>query len=105
MFRHCVMFKWKPETTDAERAALFRGFDALASLSFVRAFAHGPDAGLREGNWDHVVVADFDSREDYLTYASHPQHLDLIQGHLIPAISARAAVQYAFEPRSNAGGQ
>ncbi|MBM4202811.1 MAG: Dabb family protein [Gammaproteobacteria bacterium] len=98
MFRHCVMFKWKPETTAEARAVLFEKLDGLAALPFVKAFAHGPDAGLREGNWDHVVVADFESREDYLTYASYPMHLDLIQGHLLPAISARAAVQYAFQP-------
>lgn len=95
MFRHCVMFKWKPGTTDAARAELFKGFGELAKLPFVKALAHGPDAGLREGNWDYVVVADFEDREDYLKYAADPGHVALIQGHLLPAISDRAAVQYA----------
>jgi len=97
MFRHCVMFKFKPETTDAQKAQISAGFDRLIELDVVQRFAHGPDAGLREGNWQHVVVADFKSKEDYLVYATHPQHVELLQQHVLPNISDRAAVQYAFE--------
>ena len=97
MFRHCVMFKFKPETTSAQKAAILGGFDRLNDLEVVKRLAHGPDAGLREGNWHHVVVADFDSKDDYLVYASHPQHVELLQLHVLPNIADRAAVQYTFE--------
>ncbi|MEZ5598775.1 MAG: Dabb family protein [Pseudomonadales bacterium] len=96
MFRHCVMFRWKPETTAAQKATLFAALDGLVNLEVVRAFAHGPDAGLREGNWDHVVVADFDDSAGYQVYAAHPQHVQIIQTLLMPAIADRAAVQYAI---------
>lgn len=93
MFRHCVLFRWKPEVTDEQRATVARGLDELAELAVVQAYVHGPDAGLREDNWDYVVVADFETEDDYATYAADPGHVELIKSHIAPNIDARAAVQ------------
>ena len=44
-----------------------------------------------------MVVADFDSVDDYLVYRDHPDHraliADLVTGH----VATRAAVQYVID--------
>lgn len=94
MFRHCVMFRWKPEVTEIERSTIALGLDELAALLANKAYAHGPNVGLAEGNWDYVIVADFESRSDYEAYAADPGHIELIKGRISPNIEERAAVQY-----------
>jgi hypothetical protein len=96
MFRHVVLFRWKPETTDAEKQAVRDALQALpAEIPCIRVYRFGDDAGLAEGNFDFSVVADFDSQEDYREYAGHPAHQALIQDKLRPILAERVAVQYA----------
>ena len=97
MFRHCVMFKWKPGTDEAAKKTIFAGLERLAQLDVVMAYRHGPDAGLRAGNWDYMVVGDFASVDDYQSYAVDPTHTSLIADHIGPAIADRAAVQYELD--------
>ena len=88
------MFTWNDSATDEAKAEIATGLDEMAALECVAGYRHGPDAGVSDGNWDYVVVGDFASVEDYLTYASDESHLRLIADHIRPNISARAAVQY-----------
>ena len=94
MFRHCVMFRWADDVSDATKATISTGLDALAKLECVAAYNHGPDAGISDGNWDYVAVGDFASVDDYRTYAADEGHVQLIAEWIKPNISARAAVQY-----------
>ena len=48
--------------------------DKLAALPMVRGYQYGPDAQLAEGNFDYVLVADFEDRAGYEAYAVDPQH-------------------------------
>lgn len=98
MFRHVVMFRWKPEAGDAEQAAVATGLAALPdAIEPIRAYRFGADAGLAPDNWDFVVVADFDDEAGYLVYRDHPAHQAVIASSIKPAISARAAVQYVTD--------
>ena len=57
MFRHCVMFKWKPGTDEAAKKTIFAGLERLAQLDVVMAYRHGPDAGLgqhRAETWARI---------------------------------------------------
>lgn len=94
MFRHTVMFKWNDDTTDETKAAVKAGLDTMIDLDCVQGYAHGPDAGVSDGNWDYVAVGDFASVDDYKIYAVEAGHVALINNHIKPSISARAAVQY-----------
>ncbi len=94
MFRHCVMFTWAEGVSDDTKAAVSAGLDKLAELPCVAAYHHGADAGISDGNWDYVAVGDFDSVQDYRTYATDEGHLQLIADLIKPNISGRAAVQY-----------
>lgn len=97
MLRHCVMFKWADGVGDETKATVAAGLDRLAGLECVAGYRHGPDAGLNEGNWDYVVVGDFETVEDYRSYATEAGHVALIADHIGPNISDRAAVQYHLD--------
>ena len=73
MFRHVVMFRWTADTTPADVSAIVEGLGGLpAAIAEIRDYRFGPDAEINEGNFDFVVVADFESEEDYLVYRDHP---------------------------------
>lgn len=94
-FRHVVMFQWADGLADDHVDRVRAGLDALpAQIEQIRGFVHGPDAGVVEGNYDYVVVADFDSAADFLTYRSHPVHVALVDEHIVGKIAQRASVQY-----------
>ena len=95
MFRHVVMFRWNEDVTIDEVSATGRALDALPALvPTIRDYRHGGDAGVNSGNFDYVVVADFDDLEGYLAYRDHPDHQELIAGHIAGRVADRAAVQY-----------
>ena len=95
MFRHVVLFTWKPGTTreQAEQvAAQLRTLPGV--IEQIRAYHVGLDAGINPGNYEFAVVADFDNVADYLVYRDHPVHRAIITEHIQPLIASRAAVQY-----------
>ena len=95
MFRHVVMFRWNEEVTDDQVLAAGRALDGLPALvPTIRDYRHGGDAGVNSGNFDYVVVADFDDVDGYLAYRDHPDHLALIADHIAGRVTDRAAVQY-----------
>ena len=95
MFRHVVMFRFTPEATAEQRQAMVDGLAALpAAIPEIRSYVIGPDAGEVEGNWDFVIVADFDSVEDWRTYTADATHQQVIVERIRPIIAERAAVQH-----------
>ena len=95
MFRHVVMMRWKPEATAGEKAAVVDGLRELPGLiREIRSYSIGTDAGINEGNFDLVVVADFDDAAGYVVYRDHPDHQAVIQVRIRPILAERAAVQY-----------
>jgi len=98
MLRHVVLFTWKDEASEAQKQAVRDGLDALpAAIPEIANYTHGDDAGLAEGNFDFAVVGDFDSRDDYVVYAGHEAHLQLIAEKIRPILDTRVAVQYSVD--------
>ncbi len=98
MFRHVVMFKLVETTTVEQKDALLAGLARLPDqISLIRSFAVGLDARVAEGNFDIVVLVDFDNADDYLVYAAHPAHREFVANCVLPVLATRAAVQYAFD--------
>lgn len=92
---HVAVLTWKPGTTAAQIGELSDGLAALPGLiPGIRAYRFGPDAGLREGNVDFAVVAEFADAEAYRAYAAHPAHLDVVDRLLQPILERRAALQF-----------
>ena len=94
MFRHVVLFRFVPDITDEQRAALLAGLAALpGKIPEIRRYRFGPDAGVVEGNWDFAVIADFDDRAGFEVYAPHPAHQAFIAECISPVLADRAALQ------------
>ncbi len=97
MFRHVVMFRWTAGAGAEDKASVATGLAELPkTIDAVRAYRFGPDAGLAEGNWDFVVVADFDDVDGYIAYRDHAAHQALIAERIRPIMAERAAAQYHF---------
>ncbi len=95
MFRHVVMFRWAEGIDAAHVAEVARRLDELPdAISAIRSYRHGVDAGLNHANFDYVVVADFDSADDYVDYRDHPVHAAFIADVIAGRVAERAAVQY-----------
>jgi hypothetical protein len=96
MFRHVVMMRFTPESSPAQRAAITDGLEKLPGLiPELRNYSIGSDARVNEGNFDMVVVADFDDVDGYFVYRDHPDHQAVIQERIRPILADRAAVQYS----------
>jgi hypothetical protein len=95
MFRHVVMLRWTSEATTAERLAVEAGLATLPALiPSIRNYEFGVDAGINDGNFDLVIVADFDDVDGYLAYRDNPDHRAVIRDLIEPILAARAAVQH-----------
>ena len=95
MFRHVVVFRFTPQTSEEQQQELARQLRTLpGAIEQIKAYHVGLDAGMNPGNYQFAVVADFDSVEDYLVYRDHPVHRDIIGKYVQPIVADRAAVQY-----------
>jgi hypothetical protein len=96
VFHHVVMFRWKPETSAAQLAALERALAALpGQIRELRAYRFGADAKQAAGNFDFAISADFDDVEAWRAYIVHPAHQRLVAEHVRPLAAERAAVQFS----------
>lgn len=92
------MFRWIEGVSPEHVRRVSDSLDSLpAAIPEISRYQHGPDAGINQGNADYVVVADFTSVENYLTYRDHPVHRQLITDVLAPLIASRSAVQYLID--------
>jgi hypothetical protein len=87
MIRHIVALRLNGSATP-ERVARIRSELAALDVPGRVAFTMGPDLGLRAGNLDLALVADFDDVESYRAYDADPEH-DRIRRELIAPIAER----------------
>jgi hypothetical protein len=95
VYRHVILFRWRPGTTQAQVAA---AHDELATLPLrlpqIRGWSAGPDEGGLDHNADYVIVADFADRAGYLAYRDDPYHLAVIDRVMAPIIADYVRLQY-----------
>jgi hypothetical protein len=98
VFRHVVLLRWLPGTTDAQVQAAVEGLRGLpAAIPEIAEYQVGTDAGVDDGNVDLAIVADFGSVDDYVTYRDHPVHRALIAERIRPILAGRMAVQHHLD--------
>ncbi len=94
MIKHVALFRVK-EGTPGEQVQAFS--DALTEMvpkiDVIRHYEHGPDLGAAEGTYDYAVLATFDTVEDYRTYASHPDHVHVVENYVKPIVGGSVRVQ------------
>ena len=99
MIRHVCMFEFLDEAegrSRAENVAITRAMlEALpAKIDWIRASTvalNSPDAPA--GNWDLILISDFDSFEDLERYRVHPDHV-AVGTFMKPVRAARACVDF-----------
>jgi hypothetical protein len=94
MFRHIALFAWVADATDEQKQAVRDGLASLpGQIPELRSYCFGDDAGLREGNFDFGLVADFDDVDGWQAYSSHPAHQAVLADLIRPILANRAAIQ------------
>lgn len=91
MIRNVVLAKLKPGHDAAEVQRLQECFRNL-NLPGTQRFTVGTDAGLRDGNWDFVIVADFDDVAAYRRYDEDAEH-NRLRARLAPMIEQISRAQ------------
>ncbi len=93
MFHHVAMFRFRDDVA-AETIAGIRSrlLELPATVASIRSYQVGHDAGLSDGTWDMVVVAQFDDEAGYRNYSAHPDHVPIVRD-VLGLVTARASVQ------------
>lgn len=92
------MMKFSDQATDADMTAIVDGLEALPGVvPEIRNYSVGPDAGLVEGNYQLVLVADFDDADAFARYNSNEDHLAVLTERIRPFVELRSAVQYYID--------
>jgi hypothetical protein len=95
MFRHVVLFTWKPEATKEQKQAVHAELATMPpAIEAIRTYRYGPDAGINPANSDYAVVADFDDAAGYIAYRDHPVHRHFVERYVTPIVASRAAIQF-----------
>lgn len=98
MLRHVVMFKLKQDAPADATKSLEAGLSLLAqAIPEIAAYDYGADLGLREGNFDFGLVADFVDAEAFHRYSAHPDHQRFIRDCLAPIVADRVSVQFEID--------
>jgi Stress responsive A/B Barrel Domain len=80
LIRHIVMFRFKPEATEDERAGLHAMLRALpAQISEIVEFESGADVVRRPRSFDLALVASYADLEALARYTDHPAHIPVVE--------------------------
>ena len=79
MIVHAISFKYKPETTAAQRADHWARLKALADIDGILDFKVGEDVVRSPRSYDAGLVILFEDRAALDSYAVHPRHLPVAQ--------------------------
>lgn len=98
MLRHVVMMQLSNEASDADITAIIDGLETLPGLvPELRNYSVGLDAGLVEGNYHLVLIADFDDEDGFARYNSNDDHKAVLAERIRPFVTSRSAVQYFLD--------
>jgi hypothetical protein len=102
LYRHIVVFKFKPEATDEQIQAIVQDFRQLALqqlANVVVAFEHGRNVsteGFDQG-FTHVFQLTFRCQSDFVKdYLNHPLHQAFVE-RLLPILEQPFVVDYVAE--------
>ena len=95
MIRHIALFRLKKEAPADAWRSLEEGLDQVArSVPDLTEYKYGADLGLREGNFDFGVVADFADAAAFDAYVNYPEHQAFLKNRLLPVLADRISLQF-----------
>lgn len=92
MIRNVVLAKLKADHDAAEVEAIQQGLRDLDCPGTLQ-YTIGSDAGLRAGNWDFVIVADFTDEHAYRAYDEDAEH-NVLRARFAPMVEQIARAQF-----------
>ena len=99
LIRHVAMFTWTEGATRDEIRTFATELTTMpGAIDLIRRYEHGDDLGLGSATADYVLVADFDTVEDYWAYSGHPYHVEFLEKYAQPIIASVARAQYHLAP-------
>lgn len=95
MIRHIALFHFADDVTAEDIAELDAALGQLPSIvPTIKSFDTGRNLGITGGAWNYAVVADFVSEADYSIYATHPDHIEIVDTVVKPMITDAARIQF-----------
>ena len=95
MIRHLALFRFTENVVPNDITELDAALARIPVLvPTVQSFDCGADLGITDGAWDYAVVAEFSSLADYSTYATHPDHVAIVEHVVKPMITDAARIQF-----------
>lgn len=96
MIRHIAMLGWTEDITPERIDSIEEALKEMPKIMpFIRNYELRRDLGINSSH-HFVVIADFDSVDDYRAYAANPQHQAVIDELITPATASTARVQVAI---------
>ncbi|MGC2192173.1 MAG: Dabb family protein [Candidatus Dormiibacterota bacterium] len=94
MVRHVVLMRFREDSPPGTVAAVVQGLRSLpAQIPAIRSMTAGQDLGVVPNGCDLAIVADFASSEEYLVYANHPAHRQVVEELIDPFVVERNRAQ------------
>ncbi len=98
MIRHVIAIKFKPRTSSKQVRALMDSMRRI-QVEGMLSLECGRDSGLRNGNWDFAVTADFVDQEAYIRFDRDPEHDRIRRGIASEVIESAAGAQIEIPRR------
>jgi len=95
VIRNVAMMRLKAGVGPEQVEALTHALEAMRIKGMLRLTA-GRDLGLREGNLDYAVVADFEDEAGYRAYDADPEHNRIRRELVAPIVERVERAQYAL---------
>jgi hypothetical protein len=99
MLRHVVSWKLAtedPEQKSAQSSEIQRRLATLVPLvPSIRQLTVGTDVAATAGNWDLVLIADYDDAAGLAAYQTHPEH-QKVAAFIRSVISDRTCVDFVL---------
>jgi len=94
MIKHIVMWKFKDGIDEADKLEMKRQLEALKGVvPTLVDIEVGLDISNKKASMDMVLYSEFQTLEDLAAYASHPEHLKVVE-FVKPLVCDRAVVDY-----------
>ncbi len=94
MIRHFVLLKWNQVLSEEQLTTFNAAYAALPKqIPTIRNIAHGPDKQFYPGNYDYVLMLDFDNKADLDEYVASPAHAELLEKIVGPFLEGWAIAQ------------
>jgi hypothetical protein len=93
VIRNVTLIEFKPDTPVEHLDAITEAMHKVRSPG-LRSLTMGRDLGLRKGNLQYAVVADFDDEQGYRAFVEDPEHQRIAREMTMPAYIRYQRVQF-----------